>query len=171
MRLAYWSGKVCDRPFSTGLLLPAMTIGIVVVAFFAARTGGVPTVTMISTGRLNQSLRQSRKPAHIRIGETRFNDVVFAINVSQPLQSLVKDFEALGRLLGSRQSRGVEPADTPYSALGRCVGNTRQQAGDDDDNRGKDGLVRHANQPFGSSEVQDERCSVVLTDIPRMPGS
>src|SRR4051794_10807203 len=113
-------------------------------------------------GKLDQFLRQSRKPAHIRIGKTGFNDIVFPINVTKPLQSFVKDFEVPGRIFSGWGSRGVEPADVPHSALSHCIWNTRQKSGADNNNRGEDGFVQHMNQPFGDAGAQNGPLSAVL---------
>ena len=64
--------RLATNPDLTGSKLPKNTIGIDVVAAFAARTLAAPTATMTSTLRGDKFLREGRQLIELVVGEARF---------------------------------------------------------------------------------------------------
>ena len=67
-----------------------MTIGIVDVAFLAARVDGGPEVTITSIFRRTSSAARSEKPIRLPFRESRLNDDVFSLSVAKITKTLAE---------------------------------------------------------------------------------
>ena len=76
--------RLLTKPLPTGSPMAPMTMGIVVVAFCAARVAGVPPVTMTSTFRLYQFRRQVGKAlVLVPFGKAPLDHQVLAFDVAE----------------------------------------------------------------------------------------
>src|SRR3954469_25103449 len=77
--------RLATRPVPTGSLLAPSTIGIVPVAFLAAKPAGVPAVTMMST-RARQFFGKIRQQFLIACRRLPLDGDVFAIDIAELLE-------------------------------------------------------------------------------------
>ena len=88
-------------PVSTGSVAAAMTIGIVLVAFLAAWTAGVPHVTITSTLRRTSSAARVRERFNLPVSEPRLDG-----DVHDPLHTYAPaNLGGMPRCWGQRRSR------------------------------------------------------------------
>ena len=80
--------RLCTRPEPTGSATAAMTIGMVVVACFAANAHGVKVATITSTGSRCQLAGQLRQSIGIPVGRTDLEGKILPLCITELAQSL-----------------------------------------------------------------------------------
>src|SRR5215510_11454842 len=135
VRLPPGRARLETRPVRSGNAVRLKTIGMVVVACFAARLAGVPAVQMTST-LSSTSARASRSSRGVTLCPARLDSDVPPFDVTELRKALSERFE----FGGTCRRRSVrEPADTPHLLCRlRLGGEWRKKDTDCENYRGHD---------------------------------
>ena len=90
VRLPPGRARLVTRPSPTGSSLTIKTIGIVVVAAFAANAVAGPWIVAITATRRTRFGRQRRQPIDFFLGPAVFDRYVLALDIAGLLQALAK---------------------------------------------------------------------------------
>ena len=101
--------RLVTKPESTGSAAFAITMGMAVVAFFAANASSVPTVTIKSTLRRTKSAASSRWRSGPLFSANRYSKVIFFPSIHSSLFSLPE------RVHEDRATRGSARIQVTYA--------------------------------------------------------